>query len=145
MTQIDFYTHADDKHRVACLLSAKAFERGMRVVVYTPDAATTDRVDKMLWSVPPVGFVPHCRAGDALAPVTPVIVDHDPNQAPHDDVLLNLRSERPAFFSRFHRLIEIVGPEEEDRLAARERYRFYRDRGYEIRTHDLSKRRGGRE
>ena len=36
------------------------------------------------------------------------------------------------------RLIEIVSLDEEDRRRARERYKFYRDRGYEIRTHDLS-------
>jgi DNA polymerase-3 subunit chi len=36
-------------------------------------------------------------------------------------------------------LIEIVSLDEQDRADARERFRFYRDRGYEIRTHDLSK------
>ncbi|RDJ93817.1 DNA polymerase III subunit chi, partial [Lacticaseibacillus rhamnosus] len=41
------------------------------------------------------------------------------------------------FFSRFQRLVEIVGTDASDRQAARERYRFYRDRGYEIRTHQL--------
>ena len=35
--------------------------------------------------------------------------------------------------------------DDEDRQAlARERYKFYRDRGYEIRTHDLARRRTGR-
>ena len=34
------------------------------------------------------------------------------------------------------RLIEIVGLDEADRSAARERYRFYRDRGYEIKLLD---------
>ena len=61
------------------------------------------------------------------------------SQLLHDEVLLNLRPEWPPFFSRFQRLIEIVSLDDEDRAAARERYRFYRDRGYEIRTHDLSK------
>jgi len=55
----------------------------------------------------------------------------------HDDILLNLHTEQPPFFSRFHRLIEIVSAEENDRAAARERFRFYRDRGYEIHSHDI--------
>lgn len=92
----------------------------------------------MLWSIPATGFLPHCRARDPLADVTPVIVDHDPGELTHDQVLLNLGSERPVFFSRFQRLIEIVTADEADRLAARERFRFYRDRGYEIRSHDMS-------
>jgi len=32
-----------------------------------------------------------------------------------------------------------VSRDDEDRAQARERFRHYRDRGYEIRTHDLSK------
>jgi DNA polymerase-3 subunit chi len=56
----------------------------------------------------------------------------------HDEVLLNLRAGQPQFFGRYQRLIEIVGLDDDDRARARERFRFYRDRGYEIRTHDLS-------
>jgi DNA polymerase-3 subunit chi len=56
----------------------------------------------------------------------------------HDDILLNLRQDQPAFFSRFQRLIEIVGMDDADKAAARVRYKFYRDRGYEIRQHDMS-------
>ncbi|OIP13762.1 MAG: DNA polymerase III subunit chi [Betaproteobacteria bacterium CG2_30_59_46] len=137
MTQIDFYTHTADKYHTACVLCAKAVERGLRVMVYTPDAATTEKMDKLLWSTPAVGFIPHCRTSNSLAPVTPVIVDHNTDTLVHDDILLNLHTEQPLFFSRFHRLIEIVGTEENDAVAARKRFRFYQDRGYEIKTHDI--------
>ena len=138
MTQIDFYTHVQDKQLLACKLSAKALEQGLRVLVLAPDESEAARMDQMLWRIPATGFLPHCRARDPLADVTPVIVDHDPGELTHDQVLLNLGSERPVFFSRFQRLIEIVTADEADRLAARERFRFYRDRGYEIRSHDMS-------
>jgi len=137
MTQIDFYTHAANKYHTACILCAKAMERGLRVRVYTPDAATTEKMDQLLWSTPAVGFIPHCRVSDSLAPITPVIVDHNADMLEHDGILLNLHAEQPLFFSRFQRLIEIVGADESDRAAARERFRFYRDRGYEIHTHDI--------
>jgi DNA polymerase-3 subunit chi len=91
----------------------------------------------MLWTAPSIGFYPHCRAADKLAPVTPIIVDHMSDPMVHDEVLINLRDETPSMFSRFRRLIEIVSTDEADRTAARERFRFYRDRGYEIRTHQL--------
>lgn len=145
MTQVDFYTHVENKHHTAVLLCNKAVERGMRVVVYAPDPATADEVDRLLWSAPPTGFVPHCLADDALASVTPVIIDRRASASSHDDLLINLGAERPSHFSRFQRLVEIVGLDESDRQAARERYRFYRDRGYEIRSHDLSKKRRGQE
>lgn len=139
MTQIDFYTHVPDRLRTACLLSSKAFALGLKVTVFCADAGTAQRLDRMLWTTPAIGFVPHCAPDDPLATVTPVIVDYQGENLLNDNVLLNLRPEWPAFFSRFQRLVEIVGLDEADRAQARERFRFYRDRGYEIRTHDLSK------
>jgi DNA polymerase-3 subunit chi len=93
----------------------------------------------LLWTTPSIGFVPHCAPDDALAGETPVIVDCRGEKLLHDEVLINLRAEWPPFFGRFQRLLEIVSSEDDDCAAARERFRFYRDRGYEIRTHDLSK------
>ena len=138
MTQIDFYSHVADKFRLACILGAKAVSRGSRVFMLTEDAESTGQIDRMLWTVPPEGFLPHCRARHELADITPIIVDHDPAELPHDQMLFNLRLTQPDYFGRFERLIEIVSTDEADSRAARERYRFYRDRGYEIRNHDMS-------
>jgi DNA polymerase-3 subunit chi len=142
MTQIDFYTHVANKLGTACALAGKAHARGLRVTVFCPDPETAQRFDRLLWTTPAIGFVPHCAPDDPLAPATPVIVDCSGEKLTHDEVLLNLRPEWPPFFSRFQRLIEIVSLDGEDQAGARERFRFYRDRGYEIRTHDLSKKSG---
>ncbi|HUL40767.1 MAG TPA: DNA polymerase III subunit chi [Burkholderiales bacterium] len=138
MTQIDFYSHADNKLQVACGLCAKALERDARVMVYTADSETSDKLDKLMWCHPAIGFIPHCRAADRLAEETPVIIDHIAEPLPHDEILINLRSELAPFFSRFQRLIEIVSMDKIDSQAGRERFRFYRDRGYEIHHYDLS-------
>lgn len=139
MTRIDFYTHVDDKLKTACALAGKAHGLGHKVTVFCPDAETASRFDRLLWTTPATGFVPHCGPDDPLAGETPVIVDFQGEKLLHDDVLINLRQEWPPFFGRFQRLVEIVGREDDDRAAARDRFRFYRDRGYEIGTHDLSK------
>jgi DNA polymerase-3 subunit chi len=142
MTRIDFYFEAEDKLQVACRLSAKAAQRKLRVLIYTPDEAQAQRIDKMLWTWQATGFLPHCMTRSPLAAQTPVLITHDPEDTPHDEVLLNLHYEWPPAFSRFQRLVEIVGRDDEDRAAARGRFRFYRDRGYEIVNHDLSKANG---
>jgi DNA polymerase-3 subunit chi len=96
----------------------------------------------MLWTWQATGFLPHCMTHSPLAAQSPVLITHDPEDIPHDEVLLNLHYEWPPAFSRFQRLVEIVGRDDEDRAAARGRFRFYRDRGYEIVNHDLSKANG---
>ena len=137
MTRIDFYTNAADKLATACRIVAKGYQLKTRIVVLCPDPETAQRIDRMLWTSPPTVFIPHCAPTDPLAPLTPVIVDYRGEEPVHDQVLLNLKPEWPAHFGRFERLIEIVTGDEEDRAQARERYKFYRDRGYEIRAHDL--------
>ncbi len=138
MTQIDFYTHVNDKLQTVCQLVAKAYERKLKVLVFTPDSSTSSTLDNMLWTSSAIGFLPHAIAGTQIAAETPIIIDHQGETLNHDDVLINLRPEWPPFFSRFQRLIEVVSVEENDRLAARERYTFYRDRGYPIKSHNLS-------
>ena len=138
MTSIDFYTHVADRLEVAARLVAKAFAQHGRVRVLTPDAAATDALDRRLWLKPPIAFLPHCRIDSALASQTPIWVDHNEEHPGLASVLINLRTTPPAFFSRFERLAEIVGVEEADAEAGRERYRFYRERGYELRTHNLA-------
>jgi len=137
MTQIDFYTHVDNKLQTLCMLAAKALAKDLRLMVLTPDELSTERVGKLLWTQPAIGFLPHCRRDHRLAPVTPIIVDHVTDPLVHEQVLVNLCDECPLVFSRFERVIEIVTRDPSDRELARNRFRLYRDRGYEIRTHDL--------
>jgi DNA polymerase-3 subunit chi len=140
MTSIDFYTHVADRLEVAARLVAKAFAQHGSVRVLTPDPATTDALDRALWLRPPTSFLPHCRVASALAAETPIWVDHVAEHAGPAVVLINLQSATPPFFARFERLAEIVGLDEADVAAGRERYRYYRERGYELRTHSLDER-----
>ncbi|MCU0897603.1 MAG: DNA polymerase III subunit chi [Burkholderiales bacterium] len=139
MTQIDFYLQAPDRLQIACRLIVKAYAAKNRVLVYAPDEPVARALDRLLWTTPAIGFVPHCMAHDPLAAETPVLIAREGEAPGQDDVLLNLHHEWPPFFPRFQRLLEIVGPEEDDKSAARARFRAYRDRGYAIRTHDLAR------
>lgn len=139
MTRIDFYSNAEPKLQVACQLAAKAVQQSLRVLILVPEEATARALYKLLWTFSATGFLPHCMAHDALAAETPVLIARDCDALPHDEVLLNLALESPGPFSRFQRLIELVASDEADKQAGRARFRFYRDRGYEIHHHDLAR------
>ena len=138
MTQIDFYVQVDDRQETARKLCGKALGASAKLVVWCADQSAGQRLSRLLWSIPATGFVPHCFATDPLAPRTPIVLAWEDDGFLHDQILINLRDEVPAFFSRFERLIEIVGTDEAEKQLARERFRYYRDRGYEIRTHDMA-------
>ena len=139
MTKVDFYSGVEDKLRTACTLSHKAMQNGLRVLLHTPDEATTAALDKLLWHYPATAFIPHCRSHEATAADMPVVVGHDSEPFPHHEVLISLHPTSLPFFSRFQRVIEIVSQDAEDARLGRERFGFYRDRGYEMRHFDMSK------
>lgn len=137
MTEILFYTFADDPLDVARRVAAKAYGQGRQVMIYAPDATTANAIDRLLWTTPALGFVPHCRDTDALAGETPVLIGADTDALRSADVMINLHTGQPPAFARFERLVEIVGLDEAGVEHGRERYRFYKTRGYALQTHDL--------
>jgi DNA polymerase III subunit chi len=137
MTKIRFYSGATDKLRAACQLSHKAMQNGLRVLLHTPDAAVADALDKLLWHYPATAFLPHCRSHETQAADMPVVLDTEGASFPHSELLISLHTECLPFFSRFEHVVEIVGRDEEDVRLGRERFGFYRDRGYEMQHFDL--------
>lgn len=142
MTRIDFYFNAANKIDTVCRLASKAARLRNKVLIFTLSEELARTLDKAMWLFQPTGFVPHCRAESPLAPETGVVIARALEDLTHDQILVNLDTKPPPAFSRFLRLIEIVSTTEEDRTAARLRFRFYKDRGYEINNHDLSRNEG---
>lgn len=142
MTEIIFYTFADNPLDVARRVASKAHGQGKQVMIYAPDAAVADSIDRLLWTTPVLGFVPHCRDADALAPETPVLIGANPDALHTADVMINLHHAPPPAFARFERLVEIIDPTDAGRERGRARYRFYQTRGYALQSHDMRKHAG---
>jgi len=137
VTEITFYTFADDPLDVARRVAAKAHGQGKQVMIYAPDPAVADAIDQLLWTTPATGFVPHCRDSDALANEPPVLIGSNAEALRAADVMINLHTEQPEAFARFERLVEIIGQDDAGRDQGRTRYRFYQARGYALKTYDL--------
>ena len=104
----------------------------------TDGARATDEFGRLLWLWPATGFLPHCQLASPLAAETPIVVDHVLEHEGPTAVLINLHAVPPPFFPRFERLAEIVGLDEESAASGRERWKFYKARGYEMRSFNLS-------
>lgn len=145
MTRIDFYilsdTAADNRLIFTCRLADKIYAKGHRLYIHAESQQIAAQLDELLWTFSAGNFLPHalCESGADLE--IPIQIGHDSEPLPtggHDgDVLINLAPVVPLFFSRFARVAEIVGTEEDNKLSARERFRFYRDRGYTLESHTI--------
>jgi DNA polymerase-3 subunit chi len=132
VTKVDFYTGSEDKLRTACQISQKAMQNGVRVLLHTPDQAIAEQLNQLLWSFSASAFLPHCFSYETEAATMPIVIGCD-DKWPHSELLISLHASCPTFFSRFERVIEIISTDANDAALGRERFKFYRDRGYEIR------------
>ena len=138
MTRIDFYIledlGRDASMRFACRLGLKAFDRGQPVHVHVSSDAEATHLDELMWDYPKHRFLPHEIAQPDTAPQSPIHISHLP---PHHEegLLINLGEDIPNFFGRFDRVAEIIV--EESRELGRDRYKYYRDRGYPLHHHEL--------
>ncbi len=143
MTQVDFYIlgeqAAGDRFQLACRISEKAWQQGHRVFLHTNSEAESRHMDKLLWTFRDGSFLPHGLLGESDASVTPVLIGNGGGAGDEHDVLINLASEIPPFFSRFERVAELIDQDPENRQSGRLRYKTYRDRGYTMNTHDIKR------
>jgi DNA polymerase-3 subunit chi len=142
MTEVAFHFNAPDKLSYACRLLRKACSNSAQVVVMGADELIA-ALDAALWTFSPTAFVPHCLASADHQTLrqTPVVLGQGtqvPSGLPHHQVLLNLGTALLSGFETFEKVIEVVTPEEEDRVLARQRWKHYADRGYALVRHDLS-------
>ena len=141
MTQVDFYVldepAAGNRFTLTCRLCEKIYHQGRRIFIHTDSEEETRHLDRLLWTFRQGSFIPHGTLGNCDITVTPVIIGHQVEHCEEQDVLINLCAEVPTFFSRFERVAEIIDKEPQVISAGRERFRFYRDRGYPLTKHDI--------
>jgi DNA polymerase-3 subunit chi len=137
MTKVLFCHGAPDRLQTAA--AWLQLNKPESATVYAPDSGLANRLDQLLWTSPATGFLAHCRADSPLAGETPLLIADNLEQLTQQECLLNLSNDLPPGFSRFKHLVEIVSTEDAVRIPARDRVKFYRDRGYDIEFRDLNK------
>lgn len=139
MTAIEFHVNQDDKLRYACRLLRKAYRMGTSTVV-TAEPELLEQLDKMLWQFSSAEFLPHCSSNSPAhtMAVTPIFLTGQLDACSADGVLINLGQSIAPGFERFERVIEVASSQQEDRQAARGRWKFYQERGYPLKRHEAA-------
>jgi len=139
MARADFYILNGNTapSRFSCTVAGKAFNQGNSVYIVAANQDEAARLDDLLWTYQDISFLPHACV-DVATPGTPIIIGWPGAQVPQTDVLINLADSVPDTIEGFNRVIEIVADETSRREQGRERYKIYRERGYEMFKHDIS-------
>jgi len=143
MTRIDFYIveqgSVEATENFICRLTEKAWSQNNSVYMHTIDEQHATKYDELLWNFNETSFIPHQLTAADCHEKT-VLIGHqaEVDISQHHDVLINLNHAAPSFFSQFERVAEIINADETSKAKGRERYQFYRDRGYALETHKMS-------
>jgi DNA polymerase III subunit chi len=137
MTQIDFHILQDSSVTARWLYTCRFIEKverlGHSILVVVDTQEEAQELDDLLWSFKPESFIAHqIIGGDEEAKVE---ITFTANAGEHHDVLINLSSQIPEYFSRFARTVEIVIQAPTILENTREHYKFYKQRGYPISQH----------
>ena len=141
MTKIDFYIlpeqSSQSRELLACRLAEKAYLKQHNIYIHAASREQAATLDDLLWTFNQGSFLPHDLTVTGNKTGAPISIGYQDAPDIEYDVMINLSEEIPAFFSRFTRVAELVDQAPTSRNLARERYRFYRDRGYSLDSHEL--------
>ncbi|MEH6542577.1 MAG: DNA polymerase III subunit chi [Porticoccaceae bacterium] len=153
MTRVNFYAingGFEASLSLACRLAEKAFKQNIDTLLFCADEASAKQLDELLWGHTETSFIPHqlitpaqpsaqSTTQSTAQSTAPIGITWGEDTPEHHGMLINLVAETPSWFGRFETLAEIVNTDPEQKKIKRERYSFYRDRGYPLAYHDLSK------
>ena len=122
---------------MACRLTEKVYHMGHQIYLHTESRTHTSLMDDLLWTYRAGAFLPHSVFENASDDYPPILIGHAAEPPVDAHLLINLSTEVPAFFSRFERVAEVIDQNDENKTSGRERFRFYRDRGYTLKSHQL--------
>ena len=133
MTHIEFIFNVVDKTTLAIGLTEQLIRRNHSALIYFEDQKAIDHFSLAL--LEKELFMPHLIEENALLnklSLTQSKLDV------MDDTLINFTSKEIQGFSRYLIMYELVSNDDEDKKSARERYRFYKDCGYQVNSMDAT-------
>ncbi len=140
--RVDFYllagSDAKEASLIVCRLLEKAYLRGHRVFVYCSNQQEAEELDELLWTFKDNSFIPHNLQGEGPEPPPPIQIGYQDEPRGFNDILINLHSEIPKFYTRFRRIIEVVANNDSAKELSRTHYREYRVNKCELQTHEIA-------
>lgn len=141
MPQVEFHILNEagelPRLRYACGLIQQAYEQNQRSYVYAADEAQARQMDELLWTFRDQAFIPH-ELRSPTSPTHPRImaVIGSSADAPMAcrALLVNLSNTLPEQAHGFSRICEVVAADADHKQRARERYKQYREQGFELNT-----------
>lgn len=142
MPKATFYTHVANPSAFIVRLVSKAVKEGNKILIWSDSSSLIEQIDRDLWQIDPESFLPHQQwsTHQPMPNDTPILLAYGDTlpRIKHDWMVLNLS---PDFWGNTSnqpkRIFEIVSNNIEELNDARNRFKSYRQHGFEIEHHKM--------
>ncbi len=113
-------------------------KQGAKVYIHCDNREAAETIAELFWQVPAEQFVAHNLVGEGPKHGTPIEIGFEGIRPSWNrQIAINLAQNQATFADRFAEVIDFVPSEEKAKQLARERYKIYRQAGYQIETIEI--------
>lgn len=113
-------------------------KQGAKIYLHCDDKTHAEQFAEHLWQVPAEQFVAHNLVGEGPKYSTHIEIGY-PNVKPNwnRQLVINVADNHTTFANAFAEVVDFVPCEEKAKQRARERYKIYRQAGYQLQTIEI--------
>jgi DNA polymerase-3 subunit chi len=116
-------------------LSQHFSKQGAKIYINSQDKQEAETLAELFWQVPVDSFIAHNLVGEGPKYSTAIEIGY-PEVKPNINrqIVINLSDCKTTFAHRFSEVVDFVPCEEKTKQLARERYKLYRQAGFQLQT-----------
>ena len=113
-------------------------KQGAKVYINGESKAQAEQLAEHFWQVEPEHFIPHNLVGEGPKYATNIEIGHQGvKPAWNRQLVINLAENETTFANKFAEVVDFVPCEQKAKQLARERYKIYRQAGYQLQTIEI--------
>ncbi|MDF2156049.1 DNA polymerase III subunit chi [Vibrio sp. CAU 1672] len=118
---------------------AQHFARqGAKVYINGNAKSDAEQLAELFWQVEPEQFIAHNLVGEGPKYATSIEIGHNGVKPSWNrQLVINLEENETTFANKFAEVVDFVPCEEKAKQLARERYKIYRQAGYQLQTIEI--------
>lgn len=113
-------------------------KQGAKVYLHCQDQPHAEQLAERFWQVEPAQFIAHNLVGEGPKYGTPIEIGYQGAKPNYNrQLVINVADNHTTFANAFTEVIDFVPCDEKTKQIARERYKIYRQAGYQLQTIEL--------
>jgi len=114
-------------------------QQGAKVYLNASDREQAEQWDELMWQQQGDQFLPHNLVGEGPKNATAVEIGFTSQKASWNrQIVINVANDATNFAGTFAQVVDFVPCDENAKQLARERYKIYRQAGYQLQTIDIN-------